>query len=74
MKKDRVTILDNINGEIRRRGMTQDDLCGLLDIDRKTYSNWKSRGEMPETKLLKCAIIFNCSVDYLVRDVDVSAS
>lgn len=72
MSKANITILDNISGEIRRRGMTQDNLCDLLGVDRRTYTNWQTKGEMPATKLLKCASILNCSVDYLARDVNVN--
>lgn len=69
MNKTRITILDNINGEIRRQGMSKDEFCDLLGVERRTYTHWQSKGELPSTKLLKCAKILNCSVEYLVRDV-----
>lgn len=64
-----ITIIDNINGEIRRHGMSKEAFCNLLGVDRSTYKGWQSRGEIPGTKLLKCARIFGCSMDYLVIDV-----
>lgn len=69
MSKSKMTILDNINGEIRRRGMSKDEFCKLLGVERRTYTHWQSKGELPSTKLLKCAEILNCTLDYLTRDV-----
>lgn len=69
MPEATITIIDNINGEIRRHGMSQEMFCNLIGIDRSTYRSWQSRGEMPATKLLKCAEILGCSMDYLARDV-----
>jgi len=71
MNERRITILDNINGEIRRHGLSKEKFCDLIDVDRRTYTSWQSKGEMPSTKLLKSAIVLGCSLDYLVRDVTV---
>lgn len=72
METKKFTILDNINGEIRRYGMSKEQFCKLIGIDRSTYTGWQAKGEIPATKLLKCASLFNCSLDYLVRNVDTS--
>lgn len=69
MKNNNITIIDNINGEIRRHGMSQEKLCSLIGVSRDTYKGWQSRGELPSTKLLKCARVLGCSMDYLTRDV-----
>lgn len=69
--KKKITIVDNISGELDRLGMTKEELSNIIGIDRKTFSAWKKKGELPGTMLLKCAKALNCSVDYLVRDVDV---
>lgn len=66
----KITIIDNINGEIRRHGMTKESFCKLLGVERSTYTNWQTKGDLPAHKLLECAKIFGCSMDYLVRDVD----
>lgn len=73
MKKP-ISIIDNINGEIRRHGMSKEAFCSLLGVDRSTYKGWQSRGEIPGTKLLKCARIFGCSMDYLARDVNLDVT
>lgn len=72
MEAKKLTILDNINGEIRRYGMSKEQFCKLIGIDRSTYTGWQTKGEIPATKLMKCASLFNCSLDYLVRNVDAS--
>lgn len=74
MNKTNISILDNINGEIRRRGMTKEEFCQQIGIDRRTYSSWQSKGELPSTVLLKCAKLLNCSLDYLARDVTIEES
>lgn len=66
-----ITIIDNINGEIRRHGMSQEKLCSLIGVSRDTYKGWQLRGELPATKLLKCARALGCSLDYLTRDVTI---
>lgn len=66
-----ISIFDNINGEIRRRNISQEELCKHLGIDRRRYSSWQSKGNMPSSYLLACAKYLNCSLDYLVRDVRV---
>lgn len=69
MKKEKITVLDNINGEIHKQGISKDDFCSLLGVGMTTYTNWQLKGKLPSIKLLKCAKILNCSVDYLMRNV-----
>lgn len=74
MKESKITVIDNINGEIRRHGLSKEDFCHMLGIDRRTFTSWQAKGDMPCTKLLKSANILGCSVEYLVRDVKVPNS
>ncbi len=71
MQEKKITLIDNINGEIRRQGMSKEEFCSLLGIERRTYTSWQAKGELPSTKLLKCAKLLNCSLNYLARDVSV---
>lgn len=58
----------NIEAERVRKGMSQDELIRELGYkERKTYYNWLSSGNIPESVLVKMADIFDCSIDYLLR-------
>lgn len=74
MADSNVTIFDNINGEIRRRNITQEALCDDLGINRRRYASWQAKGDMPISFFMKCAKYFNCTLDYLTRDVQVNAN
>jgi transcriptional regulator with XRE-family HTH domain len=65
-----MTVIANIDCERVRNKMSQEQLCKELGVTRKTYQNWKARDNMPCNILIKCMRLFNCSADYLVRDVD----
>lgn len=65
------TIMQNIESERVRNFMTQEQLCNQLGINRVTYYKWRKKDDIPTRTLLACAKIFNCSADYLTRDVDV---
>ncbi len=67
-----VTIIDNINGEARRKHMSQDVLCKGIGVDRRRYTAWQQKGDMPMSYFLKCAVFLGCSLDYLARDVEPS--
>lgn len=64
------TIMQNIEGERIRHGMTQEQLCSQLGINRVTYYKWKKTDNIPARTFLACTKIFNCGADYLTRDVD----
>lgn len=59
-------VFDNINAEIRRHRTTQDVMCKDIGINKRTFTNWQSKGDLPSSALLKCATYFNCSTDYLL--------
>lgn len=67
--KENYTIFDNIDGELRRNRLTQEDLAEALDIERKTYSNWRAKNDMPSSKLIEVAKFLGCSLDTLSRGV-----
>ena len=67
--KNEFTIFDNIDGELRRNRLTQEDLANAIGIERKTYSNWRAKNDMPSSKLIQIAKFLNCSLDTLSRGV-----
>ena len=69
MNDTSITVFDNINGEIRRRNISQDTLCENLGINRRKYLAWQLKGDMPFSFFIKCASYLGCSLDYLARDV-----
>ena len=71
MLDGKVTLLDNIDGEIRRQKKTQEALCKALGVERRTYNSWQQKGNLPSNHFLACAKFLNCSLDYLARDVAV---
>ena len=56
----------NINAERARNGMTLEQLAAALGVTRKTIYNWISKGDIPQGKLVQMAVLFNCSIDYLL--------
>lgn len=65
----KTTIFDNINGELRRRHYTQQDLAEAVSIDRRTWTKWQEKNDMPASVLLRISSWLNVTLDYLVRDV-----
>lgn len=56
----------NIEAERSRNGMSQNDIAELLGIERKTYYNWLTKGNIPAPVVMKLADTFQCSMDYLL--------
>ncbi|MCI2111360.1 MAG: helix-turn-helix domain-containing protein [Bacilli bacterium] len=49
--------------------ITQEELADKLGVSRQSVSKWESDLAYPETdKLIALATLFNCSVDYLLKD------
>ena len=67
-----ITVFDNINGEIRRRNISQERFCEELGINRRRYFDWQSNNDMPLSYFLKTAELLGVSLDYLMRDVEPS--
>lgn len=63
---NQINVFNNINAEIKRRGITKETMCQDVGISRRTFTNWQAKGDLPSSALLKCAEYFNCSTDYLL--------
>ena len=49
--------------------MSQEDLAASLDVSRQSVSKWELDSTYPDTeKLIRISKIFNCSLDYLLKD------
>lgn len=59
-------IYPNIEAERSRAGLTQDQISKLLGVERKTYYNWLTKGNIPINILMELADTFQCSMDYLL--------
>ena len=57
----------NINAERSRKGMTIADLANALGVTRKTIYNWMAHVSIPQSALEKMATLFDCSIDYLLK-------
>lgn len=57
----------NIDAERARRGMSRAQLAIYLEVSESTMKNWMhGRTEIPVSKLIKMANLFNCTTDYLL--------
>lgn len=56
----------NIEAERARLGMTKDELAKQLKVSRKTYYNWVTSGNIPQSKLEEMATLFSVTTDYLL--------
>ncbi|MBR0366612.1 MAG: helix-turn-helix transcriptional regulator [Clostridia bacterium] len=51
----------------KKRGFSQAELAGRLGVPQQTYSNWENEvREMDYKTLIRMAVIFGVSVDYLL--------
>lgn len=58
---------NNIRAEVARNRMTIEQLCKKLGIEKKTFYNWESKGDLPASYALDMAQMFNTTTDYLLR-------
>lgn len=56
----------NIEAERARFQLTKEQLAKKLSITSKTYLSYVRGGPLPADKAVQMAILFNCSVDYLL--------
>lgn len=57
----------NIEAERARNRMTKEELARKLNISLKTYYNWLNEDtDIPGTKLLEMAKMFNTTMEYLL--------
>ena len=59
---------DNIRAEIARNRFTIEQFCKKLGVEKKTFYNWESKGDLPASYVLEMANLFNTSTDYLIRE------
>lgn len=53
----------------RAHNYTQEQFANLLGVSRQAVSRWESGTAYPETeKLIKIGEMFDCSIDYLLKD------
>lgn len=53
----------------RENNYTQEQLADILGVSRQSVSKWESDAACPETeKLLRLGELYNCSMDYLLKD------
>lgn len=53
----------------KEKNITQEQLAERLGVSRQAISKWESNAAFPETeKLIRMSELFNCSLDYLLKD------
>lgn len=57
---------ENIETERLRKRMSNEELAQTLGITRRTLASWMKTGNIPATKLVEMAEMFDCSTDYLL--------
>ena len=56
----------------KRKGMSQEELAGLLGVSRQTVSNWELGETSPNAaQLLQLSKIFNIKVDGLLDEKEI---
>lgn len=60
-------MLNNIEAELARNGVSKQELSQKLNVSRQTISRWISKkASIPSDKLIELSKLLNCSVDYLL--------
>lgn len=64
-----MTLGDKLSKLRKENNYTQEQLAEILGVSRQAISKWESNTAYPETdKLLKLGELYNCSMDYLLKD------
>ena len=64
-----MTLGEKIAKQRKEQNLTQEQLAELLGVSRQSISKWESNLAYPETdKLIRLGKIFDCSMDYLLKD------
>ena len=64
-----MTLGNKITKLRKENNYTQEQLADLLEVTRQSISKWECDLVYPETdKLIKMSELFNCSLDYLLKD------
>lgn len=60
-------MLNNIEAERARKGMSKERLAKELNISVKTYYNWINEiTEVPSSALIRMSKLFGTAIDYLL--------
>lgn len=61
-------MLNNIEAERVRNRLSKEELSFKLGISLRTYYNWiNEETDVPSSALLKMSILFNTTIDYLLK-------
>ena len=64
-----MTLGEKIAKQRKEQNYTQEQLADILGVSRQSISKWESDVAYPETdKLIKLGKVFDCSMDYLLKD------
>ena len=64
-----MTIGEKLTKLRKQQNFTQEQFAELLKVSRQSVSKWELDSAYPETdKLIKISKLFNCSLDYLLKD------
>ena len=64
-----MTFAEKLTKLRRAQNYTQEQFADLLGVSRQAVSKWESGTAYPETdKLIKIGEMFDCSIDYLLKD------
>lgn len=64
-----MTLGDKLSRLRKENNYTQEQLADVLGVSRQAVSKWESDAAYPETnKLIQMSELFNCSLDYLLKD------
>ena len=64
-----MTLGEKISKQRKELNYTQEQLADVLGVSRQSISKWESDIAYPETdKLIELGKLFDCSMDYLLKD------
>lgn len=70
-----MTLGDKLSKLRKENNYTQEQLADVLGVSRQAISKWESNITYPETdKLIRISELFNCSLDYLLKDAEETDS
>lgn len=70
-----MTLGDKLSKLRKENNYTQEQLADILGVSRQAISKWESNITYPETdKLIRMSELFNCSLDYLLKDTEQTVS
>ena len=64
-----MTVGEKIAKLRKEQNLTQEQFADMLKVSRQSVSKWELDSTYPDTeKLIRISKIFNCSLDYLLKD------